>query len=99
VYGDTLVGMCNYSGDFTRIPWDVPIYSMIKKLGGKWPAYTLDVAVISEYVSEVDNFEFKVVPIEVHEFFSCGLYGFQYYRILPQMFIRTFNNIIRRGRQ
>ena len=47
------------------------------------PAYTLDVA-MSNKPTVVDP---KI--IEVHDFFSCGLYGFDDYNLLPYMFFRS----------
>jgi len=47
-------------------------------------AYTLDVGVVND----------KTYIIEVHDFFSCGLYGFSNHQILPFMFSRWFNSFI-----
>lgn len=44
--------------------------------GGNPPAYTLDVAVIER------NNEYKTAVLEVHNFVSCGLYGFNHPAIL-----------------
>ena len=49
-------------------------------------AFTLDVAVDGD-----DN----TVVIEVHDFFSCGLYGFSEYKILPFMFSNWFYSFIK----
>lgn len=40
------------------------------------PAYTLDVGITEGG---------KMVVVEVHNFISCGLYGFEDYRVIPQM--------------
>ena len=48
-------------------------------------AYTIDVAVLGNK---------ETVLIEVHPFFSCGLYGFADYRVLVDMFIITHKQII-----
>lgn len=46
------------------------------------PAYTLDIMIDEHGNSYV---------LEVHDFFSCGLYGFSDYRLLPFMFYRSHN--------
>lgn len=43
-------------------------------------AYTLDVGISDG----------KTVVIEVHDFFSCGFYGFSDHTIIPFMFSRWF---------
>lgn len=85
VYDRRLVGLQNYAGDFTMFPNVDLIKEMIKCYTNCPPAYTLDVG-----LNEKDG----TFLIEVHNFFSCGLYGFNDSRILPQMFIRSFNYIL-----
>lgn len=85
VYDKKLVGLQNYSGDFTLFPDVDLIKEMIKHYTYCPPAYTLDVGL---------NKKEGTFLIEVHNFFSCGLYGFSDSRILPQMFIRSFNYIL-----
>lgn len=92
IYNDELKGIQYYSGDFTKFPDINKIYDMLDvynfNCSGVAPqAYTLDVAV-------TDNND--TVVIEVHEFFSCGLYGFNDYQVLPYMFKRVFDNIKKR---
>lgn len=90
IYKGELVGIQYYSGDFTVYPNIENINEMIHQIVTPEninAGLTLDVAVTS------DN---KTIAIEVHEFFSCGLYGFSDYKILPYMFYRTFQNIKRR---
>lgn len=47
------------------------------------PAFTLDVA--------MGRLPRRATPriVEVHDFFSCGLYGFDDYKVLPYMFYRS----------
>lgn len=56
----------HYTGD----PWITPNKNAVKRLvaaiGDTLPAYTLDVGVTTDG---------RTVPIEVHNFISCGLYG------------------------
>lgn len=85
VYRSRLVGLQNYSGDFTLFPDVTLINDMIQIYSQCPPAYTLDVGI---------NKEKGTFLIEVHNFFSCGLYGFHDHRILPQMFIQSFQSLI-----
>jgi len=83
VFNNRLVGLQNYSGDFTMFP-DV---ELIKKMIADFnysSAYTLDVG-----INDKGTF-----IIECHDFFSCGLYGFSDYKVLPLMFINTWNKLI-----
>jgi hypothetical protein len=87
VYKNELVGLQHYLGDFTIFPNISKIKDMIYHYKTNAPvAYTLDVGILS-------NSEDTVV-VEVHDFFSCGLYGFSNYKILPFMFSRWFNEFI-----
>lgn len=87
VYDGQLVGLQNYSGDFTLFPDINFIKSCIAAYTECPPAYTLDVGVNSKDGTFV---------IEVHNFYSCGLYGFNDSKILPQMFIRSFNHLLKK---
>lgn len=89
VYKGELLDVRNYSGDFRIFPDISIIEEMIKDYKNSPKAYTLDVA--------VDDKE-NTVLIEIHQFFSCGLYGFADYRVLPKMFIDTHKEIIREDR-
>jgi len=80
VYKNKLVGVQNYSGDFTKFPDVKVINEMIVDYKSQPISYTLDVAVSKG----------KTVVIEVHDFYSCGLYGFADYNILPLMFTRWY---------
>lgn len=93
IYNDELKGIQYYSGLFTKFPnvdkinemMDIYRYQYNFNHPSTAPqAYTLDVAVTN------DN---KTVVMEVHDFYSCGLYGFNDLQALPYMFKRTFDNI------
>jgi hypothetical protein len=84
VYKNELVGLNNYIGDFTMFPNVSLINEMIKEYKSSPIAYTLDVGVNSN----------NTFIIEVHDFFSCGLYGFSDNRILPYMFSDWFNECV-----
>jgi hypothetical protein len=86
VYKGKLVGLQNYSGEFTKFPKVSAIKSMIYAYKSAPVAYTLDVAVC----------DYATVIIEVHDFFSCGLYGFANHAIYPQMLHQWFWQYIQR---
>lgn len=85
IYQNKLVGLQNYSGDFTMFPDVNKIELMINKYESSPIAYTLDVGI----------FRNNTFVIEVHDFFSCGLYGFSNHKILPYMFSRWFYEFIK----
>ena len=85
VYNRELVGLQNYSGDFMMWPNTDSILRMIHLYNDCPPAYTLDIGI---------NREVGTFLIEVHNFYSCGLYGFADNRILPDMFEKSFKWII-----
>jgi hypothetical protein len=60
---------------------------MIKKYKSAPIAYTLDVGV---------NDKDGTFIIEIHTFFSCGLYGFVNHAILPNMFYQCFQEYIQK---
>jgi hypothetical protein len=75
VWRGKLVGLQNYSGEFTMFPDVDRIHQMIKAFNTAPCAYTLDVGVVDGVTCVV----------EVHDFFSCGLYGFADLQLLPLM--------------
>ena len=89
IYKNMLVGLQNYSGEFDVFPDVNKIKNMIKDFKSQPIAFTLDVGVI-------DNN--NTVIIEVHDFFSCGLYGFSEHKILPYMFSKWFNEYINKNK-
>jgi hypothetical protein len=95
VYDGKLVGLQNYAGDFTLSPHIPTLMDMIaryEKDENAPIAYTLDVGVkVSDtYVNQMGI----TFVIEVHDFFSCGLYGFSDLLILPNMFHRWFREYL-----
>lgn len=85
VYEGKLVGLQNYSGKFDVFPNVDKIRAMINAYKSQPITFTLDVAISNN----------DTVVIEVHDFFSCGLYGFADYQILPFMFSRWFQSFIK----
>lgn len=89
VYKKQLLGIQYYSGDFMTFPDVTTILEMVdtycNTIGfDATQAFTLDVAVTNTG---------ETIVIEVHDFFSCGLYGFDDANSLPYMFIRSFYDI------
>lgn len=78
VYQGELVGLQNYLGEFDIFPDVACIRQMILEYKSAPVSYTLDVGISNG----------NTVIIEVHDFFSCGLYGFHDYKLLPFMFSR-----------
>lgn len=80
VYNKELVDIKNYSGAFDIFPDIKSVREMVSIYTNCPPAYTIDVAVTN----------YGTFLIECHNFFSCGLYGFSDYTILPNMLIKAF---------
>jgi len=75
VWRGQLVGLQNYAGDFCLFPEVSRIRKMIKAYVDAPCAYTLDVGIVNG----------ETCLVEVHDFFSCGLYGFADLQLLPLM--------------
>jgi len=94
VYQGKLVGLQNYSGDFTLFPDMDSINTMINQYKSAPVAYTLDVGI--KPILEVDGSYYnKTFVIECHDFFSCGLYGFANHNIYPYMLYRWFHEYMK----
>lgn len=81
VYEGKLIDIRQYDGDFKLLPDFNLIYEMIDEYKSAPHAYTLDVGVTDKNETAI---------IEVHDFFSCGLYGFMEVNKLPFMFWRWY---------
>jgi hypothetical protein len=90
VYEGKLVGLQNYTGEFTKFPsiWLIDDMIIAYKKSGEAPvAYTLDVGVN----------DYHTFVIEVHDFFSCGLYGFADHAKLPIMLNKWFKEYLKKN--
>ena len=87
IYQSKLVGLQNYSGVFSMFPNITMILHMIHNYKSAPIAYTLDVGV---------NYDDTFI-IEVHDFFSCGLYGFAEHKIYPYMLYRWFHEYLNKN--
>lgn len=96
VYQGKLVGLQNYSGEFTKFPYVGLIKEMISSWKSAPIAYTLDVGVGREIFDKKYGFHLynETFVIECHDFFSCGLYGFADHAIYPNMLYRWLKEYI-----
>ena len=78
----------NYLGDSFICPDKKLCSDIVKSYITNRPVYTLDIGVR-------ENMD--LVVIEVHDFFSCGTYGFSDYRKYPIMLWRWFRWFIMQG--
>ena len=76
VYEKMLYGIRNYTGDEFVIPSKQTIEQCIEAVGDRFGAYVLDVGVLQNG---------KTVVVEMHEFMSCGLYGYEDKMLLPML--------------
>ena len=86
VYNSEILDIKCYSGDPWTIPKKLDIHrhldNFTKTCHDKLPpSYTIDVGVTESKETEL---------IEIHDFFSCGLYGFSDYNKYPYMLWRWF---------
>jgi len=89
IYKGELLDIRSYNTSCFVYPNIDIIKEMINEYKNSPTAYTIDVGI-------TDSGE--TVLIEIHQFFSCGLYGFMDYRVLPNMFIATHKEIIKNKR-
>lgn len=84
VYESKIVDVRRYLGDIWTYPDKTTIEAIIEAFKDAPTAYTLDIAVIQNSLGEK-----RTVVIEVHDFYSCGLYGFRDLDKLPFMYWRS----------
>lgn len=77
IYNKKLVGIKHYLGDFTLCPNFKFIEQIIKSYENSPISYSINIG-----INDTDNF-----LIEIHDFYSVGLYGFNDENILIGMFI------------
>lgn len=87
VYKNKLVGLENYSGDFTMFPDMYFIGKVMVNYSNPPIAYTIDVGIVNK----------STCLIEIHDFFSVGLYGFEDKQILPAMYVNWFKEYVNKG--
>ena len=76
VYRGELRGIKHYLDDEWVMPSKEFINDCIKTIGNTIPSYTLDVGILPNG---------KTAVIEVHNFLSCGLYGFEDWILIPML--------------
>lgn len=87
--GNLLDARC-YSGDFRKNPNYTLVEKIISSYKDAPSSYTLDVGVLESGETAI---------IEVHQFFSCGLYGFNNYAKLIDMFVSTHRDLLKLKKQ
>lgn len=92
VFNGEVKGIKCYAGDEWILPDKTYIQSIVKSYDKS--VYTLDVAVYDDTELNGHKTTTGTDIIELHDFFSCGLYGFDDYRILPQMWRRAIHDIL-----
>lgn len=89
VYNGELLSINCYSGNQFKIPNEDLLMEIINSdLSSSPISYTLDVMVGEDNVTRI---------LEVHDFFSCGLYGFSDYQRFPFMLYRWFTEYINKN--
>lgn len=95
VHDNFFMDMKCYKGDTWITPAKAAVMNMIEDYKDTYHydrdmtgSYTLDVG-----VSPID---YSTKIIEFHEFYSCGLYGFDMYDRLPYMFSKQWAHVLRR---
>jgi len=86
VFNGQLLDIVKYSGELDYYPDLTCVKQMIKDFINPPPAYTIDVGISKSR---------GTLLIEAHDFFSCGLYGFEQYDKLPFMLSQTFFYLVR----
>lgn len=82
VFKNEVQYVANYAGNPYLFPEMDVVFDMVEAFKDEAPvAYTLDVG-----LSVGRHGDMKTFVVECHRFFSCGLYGFQDYSVLPYMF-------------
>lgn len=89
VFNDRLIDCKCYSGDWDRVPDRKYINKAIDLWRGAPFAYTIDVGVLKN----------KTCIIECHNFYSCGLYGFNFPSKYPLMLYSTYKFITNNTRR
>lgn len=89
IYKNEIVGLSNYLGECTTFPDVDVIKNMIEDYKDAPISYTLDVGIMNSGETSI---------IECHDFFSCGLYGFNDLKVLPFMFYRWFTEFINKDK-
>lgn len=86
VFNNELLDVKKYCGDFKKYPFIPDVENCVRCFENAPVAYTLDFGICSSR---------GTVLIEVHNFYSCGLYGFDY-NLLPYMYSQLHYQILKR---
>ncbi len=80
IYKGELLAVKHYAGDPFLVPDKEIIYHAINRIKSDIDAFTLDVGVI-----ETPTCKSKTAIVEVHNFTSCALYGFEDQKVLRML--------------
>ena len=90
IYGGEILDVRNYAGSPFVIPKRNIIQQIINIYKNPPISYTLDVINVVDFDYRINSF-----VLEIHDFFSCGLYGFSNYEKYPFMLYRWFKEFIK----
>lgn len=85
VLNNQIIDIKNYAGDIFNTPNLNVINNIIRIIDNRFSSYTIDLAVT----------DLGTALLEIHQFFSCGLYGCNDNKNLILMIIRTHYDIIK----
>lgn len=92
IYRGNVLGIKNYAGN----PLVVPDIEYIDMIASTYPmsAYTLDVMMYNKILQNPTRRALITDILELHEFFGCGLYGFDDFEKLLYMHVAAVKNIL-----
>ena len=83
VYNKEILGIKCYSGDEWILPDKSHCEKIVKAYDKK--SYTLDVMVYTSKLQDPTRRVFITDIVELHDFFACGLYGFNHHKLLNML--------------
>lgn len=83
-----IVGIKNYAGDPLVVPDFQYCQTVADQYGKENPAFTLDVMIREDGQTDI---------LELHDFFACGLYGFEDLPAIRQMLIRSCRHVLNKS--
>lgn len=100
IYNKEILGIKNYSGDEWHMPNKKYVQEIVDNYDKK--CYTLDVMVYESKKTPLQKFgdefvchtNYQTDIVELHDFFACGLYGFEHPKLLDMM-ICTHKEILK----
>lgn len=84
VHENKIVGVNQYLGEFIYPDLNF-VQEIVDKYKSEIKSYTIDIGILEDGKNDI---------VEIHPFVSCGLYGFNDYKLMPIMMINGFKSII-----